>query len=297
MDGTMSKRAMSLDTSYLTIGAPSSKFRRTHPPQPKDLRLTPVFLELPNSWTGGNDLDLLDQALGGASFPLDFLVETLAAAIAQGCSVGAIEGYLSGYPKHLVEIGIKELVKDCHPVIFYALERNCVDCVRLLLDQGCDATGKDVYEVPALAFAIMRSKWTVVNPTEVVKTLLGYGADPNAVPRDMWETYLEPPASRPSTEAEQNSEQATMWCEVQHRQILAETLNLSIRYFLHKASQLRPTKLRGMQLAQAHEYVALLKVPYLVVGQTLACNIVVENATSHVGMGIKSPLVPGLSGE
>jgi len=54
-----------------------------------------------------------------------------------------------------------------------------------------------------------------------------------------------------------------------------------------------------MQLAQAHDYVALLKVPYLFVGQTFACKFVVDHVTSHIGMNIHSPLVltfAGLSG-
>lgn len=288
------KRTLSSDSSTHTFTPPpSAKMPRTKPPAAKDLRLTPAFLE-PTKLLEDIDWSLINQG-----FPRGFSVDTLAAGIAQGCSVGAAREYLGSYPLFMVEHGIEQLVKGCHPVIFYAIERNDVDYVRVLLENGCDAKAHDIYSVPALAFAIMRSKWTVVNPTEVVKTLLGFGADPRQVPHDMWETYLEPPATTPQAQDSDKAGALTLWCEQHHRGILAETLNLSVRYFLQKASLLTATKPRGMQLAQAHDYVALLKVPYLVVGQTFACQFVVDHVTSHIGMNIQSPLVltfAGLSG-
>ncbi|KAK4549484.1 hypothetical protein LTR36_006481 [Oleoguttula mirabilis] len=295
------KRPFSLDAEAEAYKPPPfAKVQRTKPPAAKDLRLAPVFLPATTFIAEGE----VDQILAAQGAPTDFSVETLAAGIAQGCSAGAVRGYLESYPGFQVEAGIKVLVNGCHPVLFYALERNCVDCVRLLLEHGCDAKVHDIYHVPALAFAIMRSKWMVVSPTEVVKTLLGFGAQPDVVPSDMWEDYLEPPPAIPTTEKDAKDGRIalyalTLWCESHHRRILAETLNLSVRYFLHKASLLTMTKARGMQLAQAHDYVALLKVPYLVVGQTFACRFVVDHVTSHIGMNIRSPLVltfAGLSG-
>jgi len=207
--------------------------QHTRPSAPKNLRLTPVYLP-PATFLPADDLDSILTAQG---FPTEFDVETLAAGIAQGCSVGAIREYVENFPRQQVEEGVKGLVKGCHPVLFYALERNCVGCVRLLLEQRCEANVADNWSVPALAFAIMKSKWSVVNPTEVAKTLLGFGAEPGVVPKDMWEQFLEPPAITPANDSDERpEEQTTIWCEAHHRRILAETLNLSVRYFLHKAS-------------------------------------------------------------
>lgn len=141
-----------------------------------------------------------------------------------------------------------------------------------------------------------------MNPTETVKVLLARGANPSSIPRDMWEDFLESPAVFSHKEDHIGVSalpKQSMWCQKFHRRILAETLNLSIRYFLHKSSQLALYKLRGTQLAQAHDYAAFLKVPYVIVGQAFACKFVVEHVTSHIGMSIKSPLVltfAGLSG-
>lgn len=289
------KRSFSLSTDTESSMPPPSSRQRTNPPAARDLRLVPVFLPVTVSIANEES----DLRLAAQGFPTELSVETLAAGIAEGCTSGAVREYLQSYPRFQVEQGIKTLVKGCHPVLFWALERNCVDCVRLLLGHGCDPSVQDVYNVPALAFAVMRSKWTVVSPTEVVKTLLGHGAQPNVVPRDMWESYLEPPAATRPTGLTSQDDALTMWCEDRQRKILAETLNLSTRYYLHKAGQLTITKARGMQLAQAHDYVALLKVPYLVVGQTFACKFVVDQVTSHIAMSIRSPLVltfAGLSG-
>ncbi|TKA26876.1 hypothetical protein B0A50_04322 [Salinomyces thailandicus] len=292
------------DTPFTT-----QRTTQTRPPAPPtasqgtqdDLRLPAVYLTIHDIFHPKDS----ERKPSAQAFPTPFSTETLAAAIAESCSLGAIKQYLAGFPRAQIERDINHArVRKDHPVLFYALERNDVEIVRLLLEYGCDAKAVGKRDVPALAFAVMRSKWTAVNPTEVVKTLLGCGAEPGVVPKDMWMECLEPPAAAKVVRGEErdggvDEEPEAMWCEPRYRKILAETLNLSIRYFLHKASQLTRVKARGRQLAQAHEYVALLKVPYLVIGQTFACKFVVEHVTSHVGMGVQGPLVltfAGMSG-
>ncbi|KAK5136796.1 hypothetical protein LTR08_002092 [Meristemomyces frigidus] len=275
----------------------SAEPQRKEPSPASYLHLTPIYIPQ-TTFVSLADIDV-DHILAAQAFPIMFSAETLAAGLAQGCSAGAVKAYLQSYPRSQVEQRISMLVKYCHPVLFYAIERNCVDCVRLLLEHGCSPKALDVYNVPALAFAVMRSFWTCVNPTEVVKTLLGLGAEPESVPKDMWEHFLEPPAVAVPTTTDLKNNPLASWSTHYHRKVLAATLNLSTRYFLHKASQLTRTKARGMQLAEAHGYMSLLEVPYLVVGQTFACNFVVDHVTSHIGMNIRSPLVltfAGLSG-
>ena len=300
------KRQFPLDPTADTYSPlPAIKMQRKHPLATRDLRLTAAYLpratfQVLDGPPTPLPQDLLEEILSTQGCPREFSIDILAAAIAEGCRVGAIREYLDAYPRFQVEKGVQELVKNCSPVFFYALERNDVDLVHLLLESGCDANCVDVWCVPALAFTVMRSKWTVVNPTACIKTLLGFGAQPEVVPSDMWENYLETPSEHPEkTSKNTNQQKQTMWCEQRHRKILSSTLNLSIRYFLYKASQITVVNARGMQLAQAHDYVALLKVPYLVVGQTFACKFVIDHVTSHIGMNITSPLVltfAGLSG-
>ena len=262
----------------------------------RDLCLAPVYLVGVSTALPHFSIDkVLLQHTGDG---LVFYVGTLAAGIAQGCSLTALRHYLDYFPRRDVEMKMRCLVQGRHPVLFYAAERNCVECVRLLLDYGCEADVCDAGGVPVLAFAIMRSKWTVLNPAEVVKMLLAFGAGPHTIPRDMWSSYLNSPSFRAPSESEE-PEPAITWCTKYHRNILALTLNLSIRYYLHKSSQLVITRGRGMQMAQAHGFTALLKVPYLIIGQDFATKHVVNLVATHLAMKRKEPLVltfAGLSG-
>ena len=259
------------------------------------LRLQPAILvgtasTLP---TFSIDATLLERTGQGEAFS----IYVLAAGIRQGCSVQALNIYLSAFSREQVQNGIQGLVSGRHPVLFYAAERNEVDYVRLLLDHGCDAKACDINGVPALAYAIMRSRSTLLNPVDVVKMLLAFGADPRTVPSDMWENYLEAPSDFMAKGRILSSE--AQWCTPYHRKILTASLNLSVRYFLHKASQMTIAKGRSMQVAQALNYTALLKVPYLIIGQDHATKQVVQTVATHLGMQRKVPLVlvfAGLSG-
>ena len=275
---------------------PSPPAKKEHTlPLPHSLHLEKALLIGTSSTLPNFSIDAVLLQRTGDGEP--FSVYVLAAGIAQGCSVQALNIYLDAFPRERVQTGVKELVSGRHPVLFYAAERNSVDCVRLLLDHGCDPKAYDVDGVPVLAFAVMRSKATVLNPVDVVKMLLAFGADPWVIPSDMWETYLETPST--SSPKQYDPRPEAKWCTPYHRGMLAVTLNLSVRYFLHKASQMSIAKGRAMQIAQELNYAALLKVPYLIIGQDHATKQVVHTVATHLGMQRKVPLVlvfAGLSG-
>lgn len=248
----------------------------------------------------GNAFLSADERLLGQSYPEPFSPETLAAALSQRCSVGAVDIYLGSYNTVMQHQILPGMVYDRHPVLFYAIEINDADCVRTLLSYGAKVSEAiDHYNVPALAFAVMCSHFTVVNPLEVIKVLLSFGADPRVIPEDMRCNYLDTPSPLAPRIVAGQGGQATAWRTNGHRQLLAKELDLSVRYYLHKASIMPATKARAMQLARAHKYAPLLTVPYLIIGQHYACNQVVNVITSHLGMNVKSPLVltfAGLSG-
>ena len=45
--------------------------------------------------------------------------------------------------------------------------------------------------ISILSYAIMYAEVKAQNTTDVVKTLLGLGADPTDVPKDMWVDYIK----------------------------------------------------------------------------------------------------------
>lgn len=245
---------------------------------------------LPPELTGVDN----DRKLLKAVAPLPFELSTLAAALALKCSPLSINQYLRSYARHNVVKSLKSFVADKHPVIFNAAERYCVETVRLLLSYEVDPNVEDAHGTPVLNFAIIRSRWTILNPLEVVKALLGNGADPHTIPHDMWIQYIEQPAAEPPPGSKDAGTVVSRTRE--NRRILAETLHLNIRYYLHNASLLYLNKKCAMQLAKTSGFVPLLEVPSLVVSQTYAMQLIVSTISAHIGMNIKSPLVFSFAG-
>lgn len=89
------------------------------------------------------------------------------------------------------------------------------------------------------------------------------------------------------------------WCSAHFYGILTQTANLSIRYNLWKASQLAPVKQRELQVAKAKKFTSLFQVPYVVIGQELAAQMVVRCIFGYIAIDKRAPLVlafAGLSG-
>ena len=141
------------------------------------------------------------------------------------------------------------------PVLFYVIEANDSECVRYILQLSkLFHNMNNAKGVPALALAAMRSMDTVVNPLEVFKTLLSYGASPEVIPENMWQTYID---QSPSIALDRNhgkSKKAkglTTWCTEGYRDLLARGLHPSLRYCLCKASTSKPAASRELQVVQA----------------------------------------------
>lgn len=127
-----------------------------------------------------------DAALGRERQRDSFSASTLATALWAGCSYGAIKQYLQHSPKATVMRCLSsQPTVEGHKILSYAIHRNDADCVRLLLVYGVSPNTSGSGDVPLLAFAIMRTKWSDDDHLEVVKALLAGGADPGVIPEDM----------------------------------------------------------------------------------------------------------------
>ena len=204
--------------------------------------------------------------------------ETIAAALSNGCSPLAIKMYLQSSLRSTVEQELDVPVNG-HHVMTYAVERNSPDCLQLLLEYGTKPQTKDFGNVPVIALAIMRTKWTVRNVTEVVKLLLSHGADPNYIPRDMWMKFVNSPTvdAEPDKNAPPSVRVKIKWCTRERRAILVETLNLTLRYYLWRANRFENSRKCMVQIATRHKIMPLLKVPYQMIGQEPAAKLVMEN--------------------
>ncbi|KAH0363639.1 P-loop containing nucleoside triphosphate hydrolase protein, partial [Aureobasidium melanogenum] len=227
-----------------------------------------------------------------------FSSTVVATAILKGCSKDDLDGYLRSCPREVAS-RISDNVYGGHPVIFYAAKRNDLDIMELLLEYGADPQAKSPGpNIPLLAATIMWTKWTHKNVEKIVALLLSYGADPHCIPEHMWSTYTKTPAEWYSSD--DAASDLAIWAKTEHRIILTETLNLTIRYHLNRASFVKPVAKRTRQLARLHGCHRILNLPFHIVGQDYALDVAMLNILQHAtNMQEKLPLVlafAGLSG-
>lgn len=223
----------------------------------------------------------------------------VATAILKGYSKDDIDSYLRSCPREIVERRISDNIHGGHPIIFYAAKRNDFDIMELLLEYGADphATGPNPSNIPLLAATIMWTKWTYKNAEMIVALLLSYGASPYCIPECMWSTYIQTPAEWYSSDDFVND--VSLWAKMEHRVILTETLNLTIRYHLNRASMIEPVTKRTRQMARLYGCHRILNLPFHIVGQDYTLNVVMFRILQHASLASKSPLVlafAGLSG-
>lgn len=172
----------------------------------------------------------------------------LSTALSSGCSLSSIKNYIQRFTIEEVARTLKHMFKG-HRVITYAVETDNVKLVQLLLEYNVDVN-LDAHEsgnVPLLAFSIMRSDKTGFSNIDMITILLAYGADPMARGGGMigWQEYLKTPHALVT--GTQCNTAAGRWCTQKHHEVLARTLNLTVRYFLWRASRLNRPKKRALQ--------------------------------------------------
>ena len=72
-----------------------------------------------------------------------------------------------------------------HRIAVYAVERSDTQCLQILIDYELRVRINVCGGIPLLAYAIMRSKWTLRNTTDLVKLFPTHGADHRRIPQDM----------------------------------------------------------------------------------------------------------------
>ncbi|KAK8253176.1 hypothetical protein HDK77DRAFT_173269 [Phyllosticta capitalensis] len=245
-------------------------------------------------------------------------VKTLAAAIQNECSPAVIKSYIRSYEakdiKKVVRTGVKptENVDEYWGVIFFAIERNSAEVLRILLDTpGMDPNAMSASEprLPAHVFAIISSKWTLRDPTEVVQTLLAYGASPEAIPRFFWtDPFLDMhEIDRDHIENRLKCqgltiegilrEPKTEWIgDLAMSAALIDTFHLTHRYNFYRAHGVPMISGRRSQMFEDFKLDGLLRLPFYS-SQDVANNLVMDNVFAHKCLlNSKVPLVMAFAG-
>lgn len=178
---------------------------------------------------------------------------------------------------------------DGYSALFYACKTYDCELVRFLIEIGADPTLVAKHSVPLLAWIILQADPRSFN---VVATLLSLGCSPADIPPDMYADIMKTPAKVVDEEILRK----TPWCTSNLRALLAREMNLTHRYRLNKASTLTPSSPRKLQTARILKISSLLAVPYFVVGQTMATDIVCSSILAHLTIKSSHPLVMAFVG-
>ena len=230
---------------------------------------------------------------GGQLVANNFDITVLAGMMQHGATVQAAQNYLSNFDLTTVRRDINKQVEG-FPAIFFAVATNDEDMVRLWIGFGASVTSvHQSSKVPLLAFAIMLSEIIPADTTLMVATLLSLGASPRCIPKAFYTPFCE---DRPDNEAIDGSlnemdDDTKSWCKGATRLILARSTNLSHRYYLERADNTKKPSARHRQIATRQNAQALLGIPYFLIGQTLAANLLLQKFLSYLTIPSKRPLV------
>ena len=242
--------------------------------------------------------DATAASLEHAKLYHDFCIQRLAWAIQENLDLECIRGYIDGYDASNIKKALAwdRIVIDDEayfPILYFAAERNSPEIIRLLCKAGADPYSYDyakpeIWGVPVLAYAILSAEYAHSDTTDTVLALLAMGANPEDVPQDMWQDYLEGPRQADSAVTRTSYD---FWCTDDIRAALCRNLNLMQRYALWKAGNTdRPTP-RMLQCAAAWGMLPLFEVPYHIIGQQHSTLQVQQSILRHRLFDTTTPLV------
>jgi hypothetical protein len=222
----------------------------------------------------------------------DFSAERLAAAMQHRIAVDAARTYMNSYDIGTVQRLINDEV-DGFPVIFYAVAANDERMVRLLLESGADASSiHDGTRTPLLGFAIICGETLQQDTTSIVSLLLSYGASPHVVPQELISPYDKDLAAVSKSDGDGGEvTKETAWCTKTARMKLAKATNITHRYYLDRAAKMKKPSRKRRQVAQLRNAERLLGVPYFLIGQPIASDLLIQRLLAYLIRPTSHPLV------
>jgi len=223
----------------------------------------------------------------------DFDVYSLIGAIQHGIDFHTMQNYLAYYDKSQVKSEINEEVYG-FPAMFYAVATNSEPIIRTWVSYGGDINAIHATSgIPLIAFTIMQCEVIQQDTTRALATLLSLGATPNSIPSAFYTPFCRdlPEAGPDIAELADINDDDKKWCTSVFRNRLARTANLTSRYYLERAAKTKKPSTRHRQIALRRNAEALLGIPYFLIGQTVAANLLLQKLLSHIMIPSRRPLV------
>jgi hypothetical protein len=208
-------------------------------------------------------------------------------------NIKLVNSYLVQFPTTVVAQHIKDDANIAPPgmdPLFFAVAANDLTVVKLLINYGANVNATfrvGSIDLPLLALAILRGNNESRDTTELVRTLLAYGADPSVIGEELVST-LEGPDK---TAGDYPKVGNRAWCSAALWGKLRVSLNVTQKYLLNKASKLTTPSARLKQVARTFQNEPLLRVPYNLIGQDAAVQELTNAVLTHRLLGGKKPLV------
>ena len=199
-----------------------------------------------------------------------FDIRELVAWMQYGATLRAVQQYLGRFDEAVVQGHINDDLEG-FPAMFYAVETNKEDMLRLWVSYGGDiASVHKLSRVPLLAFAIMHGENIQSDTTLMTATLLSLGASPELIPSAFYSPYLQDlPDQGPCNDSLKDlTDEQQRWCKDLARGRLARTCSLSQRYYLERAAKTKKPSRRQHQVAQRTKAEPLLGIANFLIGQT-----------------------------
>lgn len=240
---------------------------------------------------------------GGVDGTAPFSMRNLLGAIQQGMSHEEVKTYLSHYNQSnplAVSRAFSDTV-DGIPVMFYIVAANNDATLRLFAELKGDVNATyGSPPIPLLAFAIMNSKISEKDTTAIVATLLSLGADASAIPKPFYSPYDEDLQSNGLLETslkEAWEANKALWCQPpQIQKNFTDAINVTQRYYLHRSLNLAKPTERQRWVAARHDSTDLFAVPYFLIGQSAATDLLTKNFLHYMLRQHSQPLVLAFAG-
>lgn len=226
-----------------------------------------------------------------------FSLERLAWAMQHQAGAASIERYLNSFDPARVKSQLSSTLIKCtsaevFPVLFFAVEQNSPEIVRVLCKAGADPSkNSEPAGLPLLAYTILSAEHDLSDTTDTLIALLAERANPNQLPGSLWKAPLKAPRADVPTASEVGYFNFRSWCTPELRKALARNLTLMQRYSLWRADHLASSTPRMVQIATAFSILPLLETPYHIIGQTPAIKQVIDAVASHYMFDSGFPLV------
>ena len=242
-----------------------------------------------------------DASLDHGHLHHNFSLQHLAWALQNHADVRAVARYLGSFDSSTIKDELRQDVNIApggpfFPILYFAVERNSPEIVRLLCDSGAQPSqtmrplGLPILKLPLLAYAVLSAEYDLVDTTDTVIALLARGADPADIPRDMWKEYMKAPV-KGNPKKSKTGALSHPWCSSELRDALCRNLNLMQRYALWKADGIARPTLMMREIANEYQIAPLLETYYHIVGQRVAINEVINRVTEHFMHCDVTPLV------